>query len=625
MNEKFNYTNLLTSPPPDLVQTTAGGSNEIYLLPNGKAGEGTIYARLPSYPYIEPGKARLFLGGELRALTPKESQSLAVDVGETASLSVEYNPENTFETGIVWTTSNPSVARVDGGNSTDAIVTGISSGTATITATSLKNNSIKCEFTVVVRSIINEVAFTDQFGNKGLKFTTNSSTPLELACELSPNIERKLVFKPNRAETSFATLLPIDGTINDVKFTPDSLNNIMGTYDYSILYDGQLIDTLSITVQLEGLSINSTREVFEGNYNSKELIVFTKTEEGTGEVQDSQITWKSSNEDIAKVDSNGVVKAIAPGEAIISAKLKDGSVLETQVYVNLEIPDSLEKALRYCSILPPEGDTILPSQLEGKKIIDLSRTPSSIAVDLSSIDTSIFPDMEELIINGITLSSDTLSLSGCDKLRILRAERCNLSNIAGVPNSIEEVYAAENLLRSYSAIDKGKLKIVDLRNNKITSYTDSATAEYVNLANNSISSLRCSSTRINELNVSNNEIRTVDINSPSLIKLDLSNNNLRYSNFTLEDKKNITAQNLEDLNLANNMIGLSTNTTWPEAGNPPSPSSVNYNETEMTNRNQPLQSIYIDDFPSLKRLDLRNNHIRSGLNGYDKSFIFQVQ
>lgn len=242
-----------------------------------------------------------------------------------------------------------------------------------------------------------------------------------------------------------------------------------------------------------------------------------------------------------KKKRKSVVSAKNPGETMITATLTDGTVLETQVYVNLDIPESLEKALRHCGILPTSGDTVLPRHFAGKKIIDLSGTPSGLTVELGNIGVNIFPDMEELNINGVTLSTNGLSLSGYDKMRILHADRCELSSISGVPISIEEVYASNNLLKSFSSLNRGKIRKVILRNNSITSYTDYATLEYADLSNNCISSVHLSSTRIKELYLSNNKITNVSITSSSLLRLDLSNSNLRYSNFTLEDNKNISA------------------------------------------------------------------------------------
>ena len=106
--------------------------------------------------------------------------------------------------------------------------------------------------------------------------------------------------------------------------------------------------------------------------------------------------------------------------------------------------------------------------------------------------------------------------------------------------------------------------------------------------------------------------------------LNLNNNSLRYNNFSLEDNQNIDSDSLQYLYLANNQIGIRSDASWPEAGNPLSPSESTYNEKESTNRNHPLQTIYVDDWPSLRVIDLSNNHIRSGLNAYDKYFPFQI-
>lgn len=49
----------------------------------------------------------------------------------TAKLTAAVAPANATETGVIWTSSNPSVAAVDA----DCSVTAVSNGTATVTAT----------------------------------------------------------------------------------------------------------------------------------------------------------------------------------------------------------------------------------------------------------------------------------------------------------------------------------------------------------------------------------------------------------------------------------------------------------------------------------------------------------
>lgn len=603
--------------PASLVDTTVGGSNEIYLIPNGTAGEGTVYAYLPSYPHIEEGKARLFVGGQLRSLAASGAQSVAVNVGETASVSVVYNPENTTETGIIWTSSNSAVARVNGGNATDAIITGVSSGVATITATSKYYADVKVEFTVVVKSIINEVAFVDQYDNRGLIFNTDTTTPLNLTCYISPDIERKLVFKPKNNTFTMATLSGVDGTVNDVVFTPDP--NAAGSYEYNITYDNKVVDTLVINTTFKGLAINTTREVFEGDYKSAQIRVTSES----GEVSTDQLRFRSSDTSVASVSDQGLIKAVSPGEAIIYTTIGEGAQLETRVYVNVEIPESFEAALRATGYLSASGDTILPSQLNKITVLDLRQAPQTIAIDLSGIRK--LDNLEELYISGTKLSSDTLNLYNSPKLRKLEANDVGITSITSVPKGIQEIYAQNNLLSSYSVLSNTDVRIINLANNQITSYTNLKFGKEVNLENNKITSLNVSSETIEKLNVSRNNISSVKIDSRTLKDLNLSSNNLWYSSISLTSNKQLTTPNLEILNLNNNYLGLYKDKKCPtDNGTYQGANASTYSENEQQNREQPLMSVDISWMPNLREIHLLNNHIRSGLSASDKSVQFRI-
>ena len=619
-NQTINEDVIFTVDPVGLVTVSPGGSNEIYISPSGIAGEGTIYASLPSYPYIEAGKARLFVGGELRSLSADGSQSLAVNVGDTAQIKVKYNPSNTTETGIVWSSSNTQVARVDGGSSPEAIVTGISSGVATITAKSTKNSNIYVEFTVVVKSIINEIAFVDQNGNRGLTFYTDTNKPLTLACQISPDTaaQRKLIYKSAIPNFSMSTITPVNNTVNDIIFTPDPNAAGAHIYDIADTITGKVVGTLEINTMFAGLSINTTRHVFDKKGDTLQLSITSDS----GDVSTDQIEFSSSDSSVATVDRNGMIRSVSPGETVITSNVK-GANMKTNIYVNVDIPESLEKALRHCGYLPSSGDTILPSHLNVIRTLDLRNTPKSLAVDLSKIGTDVFPNLEILKIDGVSLSNKRLSLSGT-KLKELYASDCQLESVTAIPNSLVTVVAKNNNLTTYSLFNSGSLKNLNLANNKITSYSDIPTMETADLSNNQIRSVSSTSRSIRTLNLANNQISSVSIRSDSIVTLNLNNNSLRYNNFSLEDNQNIDSDSLQYLYLANNQIGIRSDASWPEAGNPLSPSESTYNEKESTNRNHPLQTIYVDDWPSLRVIDLSNNHIRSGLNVYDKYFPFQI-
>jgi hypothetical protein len=74
-------------------------------------------------------------------------QTITVGVDLTYRVSFEVTPENATEPGVVWTSTNPSVATVNG----EGVVRGISPGTTTIQATTLDGNytSGSCTVTVI--------------------------------------------------------------------------------------------------------------------------------------------------------------------------------------------------------------------------------------------------------------------------------------------------------------------------------------------------------------------------------------------------------------------------------------------------------------------------------------------
>ena len=75
--------------------------------------------------------------------------SLTLDIGDTETLSAFVAPEDATNRSVIWTSSNTSVATVDGSGK----VTAVSYGTVTITATSVSNASKKATCTVKVTRV----------------------------------------------------------------------------------------------------------------------------------------------------------------------------------------------------------------------------------------------------------------------------------------------------------------------------------------------------------------------------------------------------------------------------------------------------------------------------------------
>ncbi len=107
----------------------------------------------------------------------------------------------------------------------------------------------------------------------------------------------------------------------------DNTNNQTGTMyfndvyfykaDFSGLSGHSLSKTINVLVKvpLKNISLDKTT----GTKNVGEIENLTVTYNPINTTDDKNVTWESSNESIAKVDSTGKVTAIAPGQATITA------------------------------------------------------------------------------------------------------------------------------------------------------------------------------------------------------------------------------------------------------------------------------------------------------------------
>ncbi len=113
-----------------------------------------------------------------------------INVGETQTINATVTPSNATDKSVVWYSSNESVATVDGG-----IVTGVSEGTATITAKTTQGDYIaSCKVTVVV--------------------------PVE-AIELDTN---NVELKENESTAITATILPANATDKSIQWVSSNTN-----------------------------------------------------------------------------------------------------------------------------------------------------------------------------------------------------------------------------------------------------------------------------------------------------------------------------------------------------------------------------------------------------------------
>ena len=246
--------------------------------------------------------------------------------GKTVALTATVTPDTATDKTIKWTTSNKNVATV----STYGVVTAVSAGTATITATAADDSGVKATCKITVTNPVVKVT----------KVTLNKTTASVVK---------------GKTLTLTATVTPTNAT--NKKVTWKSSNTKIATVDSNGKVTAKAAGTATITctaadgsgksaackitvknppVKVTKLKINKTSvDLLKGK--TVQLKVTVTPSNATNKA----VTWTSSNKKIATVTSNGLVKAVRTGTVTITAKAKDGSGKKVTCKINV-YADSVE-------------------------------------------------------------------------------------------------------------------------------------------------------------------------------------------------------------------------------------------------------------------------------------------
>lgn len=243
--------------------------------------------------------------------------SITIAKTETQTLNVVYAPvDTTDDKTVTWTSDDETVATVK-----DGVVTGIKAGTAKIIA-KVGDKTAVCEVTV----------------NAPLKGITIDPA------ELSVN--------KNQSKTITAGFVPADTT--DEKTVTWSIDNPeiadiaadgvqltvtgkkQGTAVITATTAAGLTCTCTVTVkeiQISSLKLNTTSSTLEAGETQQLSVEYLPADT----TDDKVVTWSSSDSNVATVDEEGVVTAIAGGTAEITATAANGVTATCKVTVPIHL------------------------------------------------------------------------------------------------------------------------------------------------------------------------------------------------------------------------------------------------------------------------------------------------
>ncbi|MDE6208514.1 MAG: Ig-like domain-containing protein [Lachnospiraceae bacterium] len=292
-------------------------------------------------------------------------------------------------TTISWLSSDDSIATVkpSENNRFEAVVEGIKPGTATITAVQQTKDGVNkyATCTVYVREKVEDVTMNE----KEIEVTVGSSYQLSLIFNsTSGNTPDNLAVKWVSSDESIATVersTNINGLVTGI-----SGGDVVVS---AITEDGIQVASCKVHVRVPVTGIILTKHMVETSMSMENYqLSYTILPEGDG--VNRNVTWSSSNEEVATVDSNGLVTFVAPGKATIICQTVDTGVdgsnlIDTcEFYVNQPVTSV---KLDYTDVTLRIGDTFrLTAEVNPEDATNKTLWWSSSNTDVITVDETGF-------------------------------------------------------------------------------------------------------------------------------------------------------------------------------------------------------------------------------------------
>ena len=298
------------------------------------------------------------------------SGSNQINVGQNAQLTAAISPDDAGNKEVLWSTSDASIATVDG----NGLVTGLSGGTVTISAASTDGTNQKASWSIQI---------------------------IRNAASVSLN-KLQLKLGIGDIETLIATVLPQDTTNKTILWS--SSDNTVATVVSGIVTakslgiatitatteDGGFISQCVVTVvqPVNGVTLNKN-EATIGIGTTQTLVATISPSNATNQ----NCTWTSSDACVT-VNQEGTISGISEGTAIITVQTEDGKKSAmcvitvgkpvTQITMNklgTTLIEGLSENLTVSKILPEDAIN--------KNVIWSSSNESIVMVDQNGKITAI--------------------------------------------------------------------------------------------------------------------------------------------------------------------------------------------------------------------------------------------
>lgn len=299
------------------ITWTSSNSSVATIDQNGKItakSEGTTYITVSSTSSNYKASCTVTVVNTISLTKITTKESVTIKEKATTTLPIYYTPSNATNKKVTWKSSNTSIATVD----SNGVVTGVSAGTATITATSIDGKHVATS-KVTVEAISKEL--------KGISLDKK-----ELTLKPEEETTLKVIFNPTYAENKNVTWSSSDKSVATVE--EGKLKALKpGTTEIKVKSEeGDFEAICKVTVTSLPIESIAFKEEIITVYLGETITLETiSTPEYS--VLENPI-WTSSDETIATVE-NGIVTPKKVGIVTITISNEDEKIKDT-IEVNIE-------------------------------------------------------------------------------------------------------------------------------------------------------------------------------------------------------------------------------------------------------------------------------------------------
>ena len=239
-----------------------------------------------------------------------------VEVGKYLGLTKRVYPGSAIDEPLKWSSSDETIATVN----ENGTVKGIKAGNATITVKTL-DGSVSASKTIKVIAKGEEKITNLKILDKNPSVKMGEYVGIEIEVTPGSLINTPLTWTSSNKSIATVSEKGVvkgikEGTATITVKSPDG--NVSASTVVTVIYkDISKITKIELT--------DENPEVIVGKYIGLGRTITPKAAVG------SPLVWTSSDESIATVDQNGLVKGIKAGAVTITAKSEDGSVSDSKV------------------------------------------------------------------------------------------------------------------------------------------------------------------------------------------------------------------------------------------------------------------------------------------------------